>query len=134
MNFQTVTLHMPVPVYQRAQRTAEVLRRPMEEIIVETLRVALPSLDDVPPEMASELATMSAWSDDELWGAANSVMPAKQQTRLRILSATQQKRSLNLDATRELNDLRQAYGQVTLRKAQAYALLRQRGLYSFASK
>lgn len=134
MNFQTVTLNMPVPVYQRAQRAAEALRRPMEEIIVETLRVALPPLDDVPPEMVSGLAAMSAWSDDDLWKTASGVMSTKQQNRLRKLSATQQKRSLNLNETKELNELRQAYGQFTLRKAQAYALLRQRGLYSFASQ
>jgi hypothetical protein len=134
MNFQTVTLNMPAPVYQRVQRAAEALRRPMEEIIVETLRVALPPLDDVPPDMVSELAAMSAWSDDDLWKTASGVMSAKQQNRLRKLSAAKQKRSLNLDETRELNELRQAYGQVTLRKAQAYALLRQRGLYSFASQ
>lgn len=134
MNFQTVTLNMPVPVYQRAQRVAEALRRSMEEIIVETLRVALPPLDDVPPEMVSGLAAMSAWSDDDLWKTASGVMSTKQQNRLRKLSATQQKRSLNLDETKELNELRQAYGQFTLRKAQAYALLRQRGLYSFASQ
>lgn len=134
MNFQTVTLNMPVPVYQRALRAAEALRRPMEEIIVEALRVALPPLDDVPPEMVSGLAAMSAWSDDDLWKTASGVMSTKQQNRLRKLSATQQKRSLNLDETKELNELRQAYGQFTLRKAQAYALLRQRGLYSFASQ
>jgi len=132
MNFQTVTLNMPAPVYQRAQRAAEALRRPMEEIIVETLGVALPPLDDVPPEMVSELATMSALPDDALWKAARGVMPTKQQTRFRTLSAAQQKRSLNRNEKQELNELRQEYGRVMLRKAQAYALLRQRGLYSFA--
>lgn len=133
MTIQTVTLSMPEAVYQRAKRAAEVLRRPLEEVIVETLSVVLPPLDDVPPETAQELSAMGELADDKLWAVARGVMAAKKQARLRALSAAQRDRSLTRVEVRELDELRREYGRVTLRKAQAYALLRERGLYSVAA-
>jgi hypothetical protein len=130
MTFQTVTLKMPTPVYRRAQNAATALRRPMEEVLVDTLSVALPPLDDVPQEMVSELAAMIALSNEALWKIARSVMPTKKQTILRSLSRARRKRELPPPETRKLRELQQEYGRITLRKAQAYALLHHRGLYS----
>ncbi len=130
MTFQTVTLKMPAPVYQRAQRAATALQRPMEEVLVDTLNVALPPLDDVPQEMVSELAAMISLTDEALWHIARSVMPTKRQTMLHSLSSAQRERELTPAETRKLRELQQEYGRFTLRKAQAYALLHHRGLYS----
>jgi len=130
MNFQTVTLRVPNPVYKRVKRAAEALQRPLEEMIVNTLRVAVPPLDDVSPTMAAELAALSSLSEEALWQVARSVMAAKLQTRLHTLSATQRQRRLTVAEEKKINALRQEYGRITLRKAQAYALLHQRGLYS----
>lgn len=130
MTFQTITLNIPARVYQRVQRAAEAVQSPIEKVIVETLDTALPSLDDVPPEMVDELAAMSTLSDKSLWQAARSMMSAKQQARLQRLSALQQERPLKPAEVRQLDGLVNEYGRVTLRKAHAYALLHKRGLYS----
>jgi hypothetical protein len=130
MSFETVTLAMPESIYRRVKRSAEALRRPPEEIIIETLNVALPRVDDVPLEMAEELAAMRALPDEKLWNIARSMMPTKQQARLRALSAAQRERALTPAELQKLDDLLQEYGRITLRKAQAYALLHQRGLYT----
>lgn len=130
MNFQTVTLNIPSRVYWRAQRAAEAVRRPVERVIVETLDTALPSLDDAPPEMIDELAAMHTLPDKNLREVARSIMPAKQQARLRRLSVAQQERPLKPAEVRELDELVNEYGRVTLRKAHAYALLHKRGLYT----
>ena len=130
MNFQTVTLNIPSRVYWRAQRAAEAARRPVERVIVETLDTALPSLDDAPPEMIDELAAMHTLPDKNLREAARSIMPAKQQARLRRLSVAQQERPLKPAEVRELDELVNEYGRVTLRKAHAYMLLHKRGLYT----
>lgn len=127
MTFQTVTLNIPSRVYWRAQRAAEAVRRPIERVIVETLDTALPSLDDAPPEMVDELAAMSTLPDKNLWEVARSIMSAKQQTRMRRLSAAQQDRPLKPAEVRELDELMNEYGRVTLCKAHAYALLHKRG-------
>jgi hypothetical protein len=134
MTFQTITLNIPSRVYWRAQRAAEAVRRPIERVIVETLDTALPSLNDAPPETVNELAAMHTLSDKNLWEAARSIMPAKQQARMRRLSAAQQERPLKPTEVRELDELMNEYGRVTLRKAHAYALLHKRGLYSAAKQ
>ncbi len=130
MTFQTITLNLPTPVYQRVKRAAEATRSPVEEVIVETLDMALPSLNDVPPEMAGELAAMSTLADKTLWEIARQMMPARHQARLRVLSAAQHERSLRPSEVRKLDDLLREYGRITLRKAHAYALLHKRGVYS----
>lgn len=130
MTFQTITLNIPSRVYWRAQRAAEAVRRPIEHVIVETLDTALPSLDDAPTEMIDELAAMHTLPDKKLKEVARCIMPAKQQARLRRLSAAQQERPLKPAEVRELDELMNEYGRVTLRKAHAYALLHKRGLYT----
>ncbi|KAA0230032.1 hypothetical protein KJ068_16690 [bacterium] len=132
MTFQTITLNIPARVYQRVQRAAEAVQSPIEKVIVETLDTALPSLDDVPPEMVDELAGMSTLSVKSLWQAARSIMSAKQQARLRRLTALQRERPLKPAEVRQLDGLVNEYARVTLRKAHAYALLHKRGLYSAA--
>lgn len=129
----TVTLKLPKRVYRRAQQAAEATRRPVEKLIVDALDLALPPIDDAPPEMADELAAMSTLPDKALWEIARSVMPTRQQARLRALSAAQHERALKPAEVRRLDDLLQEYGRVTLRKAHAYALLHKRGLYSPAN-
>jgi hypothetical protein len=133
MTFQTITLRVPNTVYQRAKRTAEALQRPVDKTIIDTLRVALPALDDVPLEMTNDLAAMSTFSDETLWEIARSVMPVKSQTRLRALATAQRERSLTRTKLQKLDELRREYGRITLRKAHAYSLLRERGLYSHAN-
>jgi len=130
MTFQSITLNMPEQVYRRAKRAAEALQRPIEEVILDTLNAALFPVDDVPPEMEGELAAMTGLPDEALWNAARNVIPPRRQSRLRALSKTQQKRLLKTSEKSELDELRKEYGMMTLRKAHAYALLRQRGLYS----
>lgn len=130
MVFQSITLNMPEQVYRRAKRAADALQRPIEEVILDTLNAALFPIDDAPPEMEGELATMSGLPDEALWNAAQNVMPAIRQSRFRALSEAGGKRLLKTSEKSELDELRKEYGMMTLRKAHAYALLRRRGLYS----
>lgn len=133
MTFQTITDTLPTRVYRRVKHTAEATQSPVEKIIVEALDMALPSIDDAPPEMADELAAMTTLPDKALREIARSVMPVKQQARLRALSAAQHERALKPAEVRKLDALVHKYGRVTLRKAHAYALLHKRGLYSPAN-
>jgi hypothetical protein len=85
---------MPEQIYQCAKCTARALRRPVEEVIVETLKVALSLVDGVPSEMVDEIAAMSTLSDDALWKRARSVLPSGKQARLRALSIKQSEHPL----------------------------------------
>ncbi len=127
MSTQSVTLHLPEAVMRRAQQTARVLRRPLEETLADMLAAALPDVDDAPPDMQADLARMTWLNDQELWTIARSVMSDEQQARMRELSELQTHRPLTADENDALEALRRVYGQITLRKARAYALLSLRG-------
>ena len=45
---ETVTLHLPEPLYRRIQRTAQIMRQPIEDFLLDAVTTALPLLDDLP--------------------------------------------------------------------------------------
>jgi hypothetical protein len=127
MTLQAVTLHLPEPVYQRAKHAADVLKRPVEDLIVDTLTSTLPVLDDVPAEMASEIAAMAHLSDEALQGLATSTLRPERQTLLSELLDKQGRGELAEAEQRELAALMAEYGRSMLRRAKAVALLVARG-------
>lgn len=127
MTVQTVTLMMPEALYQRAKQAAEVLQQPLEEVIVATLASTLPLLDDVPVEMAGELAAMTHLSDEALQGLANNVMLQERQALLHELLDEQGRGQLAEVGQAELAALMAEYGRHMLRRAKAVALLLARG-------
>lgn len=128
MTIQTITLNLPDELYQRAKHAAEALKRPMEEVIIETLGAVWPPLDDVPPEMVGKLSQMSVMSNGELWQAARSAMTVEQQQRLEALNDNQQREGKLLPEERaEQEALLKRYGEIMLTRAHAALLLKQRG-------
>lgn len=127
MTLQSVTLHLPEPVYQRAKHAAEVLQQPVEDLIIDTLTSTLPVLDDVPTEMVSEIAAMTHLSDEALQGLATSTLRPERQTLLSELLDKQGQGELDEAEQRELAALMAEYGRLMLRRAKAVALLLARG-------
>lgn len=127
MAVQSVTLHLPETVMQRARQAANALERPLEEMLSAMLAATLPDVEDAPPDMRADLARMTWLSDQELWAIARSTMTEEQQKRLHYLARLQTQRSLTHKEQEALEFMRQEYGRVTLRKARAYALLSLRG-------
>ena len=127
MTVQTVTLNMPESLYQRAKQAADVLKQPLEDVIVDTLASTLPLLDDVPAEMVGELAAMAHLSDEALQGLANNVMLVERQELLHNLLDEQSRGELDELSQRELAALMAEYGRHMLRRAKAVALLIARG-------
>lgn len=121
----TVTLNLPEPILQRANKAAAVLHRSLEEVLAATLASALPDVEDAPDEMQAELLQMTWLDDRELLNITHAQMPEHEQTQLatlgkRIDQLTDQERQA-------LQALRESYGRITLRKARAHALLSLRG-------
>lgn len=127
MMVQSVTLRLPETVMRRARQTANVLQRPLEELLIGLVTAALPDVEDAPLEVQAELARMTWFSDQELWSIARSTMPVEQQGQLRSLADLQTIRALTPAEQEALDNLRREYGRATLRKARAYALLSFRG-------
>ena len=127
MTAQTVTLQLPSPLYRRANHAANVLQRPLEEILVRTLDTALPPLEEVPAEIRAEVDALDTLSDDALWEVTQSTMLTQQQERFDALLDVQSMRPLTVEEAVELEKLRTEYGRILLCKARAFALLSERG-------
>ncbi|MGE0681578.1 MAG: hypothetical protein AB7P69_11865 [Candidatus Binatia bacterium] len=118
MAVHAVTLELPDEVYKRAQRVAQATRRPLEEVVIEWIR---------PPALV-KLPELERLSDDELIQTARATLPPEHRHRLQELLAVQQQRSLSEDEQREAVALVEQEDFVTLCKAKALFLLKQRGV------
>jgi len=127
MTTQIVTLHLPEVVLQRAKHAADVLQRPMEEVLITMLTAMLPDVEEAPLHLQADLTRMTWLSDQELWNIAHSMMSDEQQQLLQQLTELQTQRPLTSEEQETLEMLRQEYGRITLYKARAYALLSLRG-------
>jgi hypothetical protein len=123
----TVTLRVPDPLYERVQRTAEALKRPFEDVMLEAVAVALPPLSGLPAEMADDLASLTFMNDTALWSVARSTPPPEQSAEMETLLAKKGRGELARSESQRLDQLVRAHEVVTLRRAQAAVLLQRRG-------
>ncbi len=127
MPSQTITLELPDPLYRTVCTLAQVTKRPLAEILQESLAHTLPPLDDVPPAEAEILARMSTMDDAALWQASTVAMPESQQEALHALLDCQSAGELPpADAVR-LQALIDEYGRLLVRQSHAWLLLARRG-------
>lgn len=124
---QTVTLELPESLYQTAHQIAEVTQQPVEAVLQASLAHALPPLDDVPPEEATELAAMALLDDSSLWRESRVIMSAGEQAELTELLKRQGAGELSSADAPRLQALVDTYGRLMVRKAHAWLLLARRG-------
>ena len=118
MPVHAVTLELPDEVYQQAQRVAQATRRSVEEIVSDWIR----------PPAQLQLPELDRLSNDELLQVARDMIPAKHAHRLQELLNAQRQRTLSEAEQREAMALVEQEDFLTLRKARALFLLKQRGV------
>jgi hypothetical protein len=127
MTTQSVTLHLPDGIYRRVRQTAQALQRPLEELLLDAVTTALPLLDDLPPELADDIAALALLNDAALWRAAQSTTPLSDQKQLDLLLDEKSRGTLTDRDQQQLDQLLSEYERVVLTRAQAALLLQQRG-------
>lgn len=127
MSTQTVTIQLPEHLYRSASQLAHTAKRPLAEILQDSLAHTLPPLDDVDPEEAEELARLSLLSDAELWRIAQSNLSPKKQARLDALLLEQSAAELDEAGMEQLHKLQSEYGRLLVRQSHAWLLLARRG-------
>src|ERR671935_2387018 len=85
MTTQEVTLELPEPVYDQIRRAAEKTQRPINDLLLEAVIAAAPSLDAPAGPLRSALAQLAYLNDAALWQAARSTMLPAQRERLEAL-------------------------------------------------
>ena len=125
---ETVTLQLPEETIERYRRGAAMSRKPLEGFLAERIVAgAPPLLEDVPPSLQEEVRGLTDLSDDQLWDVARSRLPAGQQgVYTRLLNKNSDGAITGRERER-MHALGDEARRITLRKAQAYALLSWRG-------
>jgi hypothetical protein len=127
MTTQTITLELPESLYRSARQIAEVTKRPIEEIVQESLTHTLPPLDDVEPDDADILARLSTLDDTGLWGEATKGLSAEEQVELQTLLDQQSAGELTETESVRLSFLMDEYGRLLVYKSHVRLLLARRG-------
>jgi hypothetical protein len=121
------TLTVPEEVYNRAREIAEEQSRPVDEVLVEYLRIFTVPLPILPPDEEAELEALKHLSDDALWTIAREQMADSLQTRMQDLMDKNSLGTITPDEYGELESLVERGQRLMVRKSEAAALLIQRG-------
>jgi len=124
---QTITVKLPESAVRKLQRAAELTHRSVDEILANAIHAVLTAPPDLPPDLADELAAMRLLSDEALWAAVQPSLSPAEEARLKQLNRIAGERPLTQAEAAEQAALLEAYHRSLLRRAQALAILAQRG-------
>ncbi|HNT74865.1 MAG TPA: hypothetical protein PKH77_07590 [Anaerolineae bacterium] len=124
---QTITLTLPEGLYQPLARAAQVMSRPIEDVLLNALQSALPSLEGLPEPLVQELNALELLDNAALQRVLLETVPTAQQQKMEELLHRNQAEGLSLSERERLKNLQNTTNRVMLRKARAAVLLRFRG-------
>jgi hypothetical protein len=127
MGDRTVTVTVPPGLYEHLQQRAQQRQRSIEDEVVLTLVAALPAADALPSDFEATLASLVSLDDESLWRVARSRVADEDASRLADLGDRRQRGGLTDSELREAEDLIQRHDRVMVVRAEAAALLKQRG-------
>jgi plasmid stability protein len=122
-----VTVNLPDSIYGQLKRRAEQTQRSVEDELLEVVAASVPEEAALPSELSAAVAALSLLDDEALWRAARSHLPVTAAARLEALHLQRQHTALSPAEADELSGLVQQYEQAMLVRAQAAALLHERG-------
>lgn len=128
MSHYSVTLPIPDYIYDHARRIAEGTSQSIEAVLLQQLQDAFTApVPDLAPEEQRELEALTSLSDEALWTIAREHMPEDRQVRLHVLMEANSQGMLDDMQRGELEALVVQGQRLSVRKAQAAALLTGRG-------
>ena len=127
MSPQTVTIHLPEAFYERVQRAAQMQQRSLEDFLLDAVITGTPLLDDLPPELAGEMAALVLLNDAGLWLVARRTLSPEKQEQLDTLLHKRGRGELRSEEQPVLDELLSEYERVILARSHAAVLLKQRG-------
>ena len=122
-----IILRVPEDISTRARQIAQTTAQPVEQILLDHLKTLSVPLPVLPPDTQAELAALHYLSDDALWTIAREQMPQDIQTRAHALMDKNSCGVITDEEHAELETLVERGDRLMLRKAEAAALLKERG-------
>jgi len=125
---ETLTIQLPVSAARRLRRVADIARRPVDEVLAETLYATLPPLlEDVPAAFQADLAHLETLPKEALHEQMWALLGPESITRYEILQVILAERRFTKAEQQEWENLRLEADLLMFRKAYAVVLLKWRG-------
>lgn len=123
----SITLDLPETILKQLENTSRTQQRSVGEVIREIVIQNWQSLPRLPDDVEAELAALPSLSDEVLWLLVRSTLTAEEQRALAFLNSAAKTRTLESAETERLETLLALYDRMLVRRAQAAAILQQRG-------
>lgn len=127
MAVQTVTLALPAALYQQLKRRADATLRTVEDELLTVVATAVPASDELPQDLEDAISPLALLNDEALWRAARTRISPEATEHLEELHTKRRREGLSVAETHALTTLIWQYERAMLVRAQAAALLKQRG-------
>jgi len=127
MTQQTVTLNISDRLYRRLRERADQARRSVEDEVLELVASAMPTDDELPPDLIEALTPLPTFSDAALWRVARSRLPAHVSSELEELHFKRQREGLTSAEAERATELARQGDRTMLLRAEAALLLKERG-------
>ena len=101
---KSITLDLPEDLYERVRQVAEQSQRPLERVLVESIRLLF-VLPPTATDVATTLAAMPGYSDAQLWAVVYQRLAWPQSQRLHELSGKNKLEKLTEDEQSEFEHL-----------------------------
>jgi hypothetical protein len=122
-----VTISFPKALYEQLQARATRRQRTLADEVLDVLTGSTPATEMLPDDLERALAQLAHVDDAALWQAARSRMATDAVERLQELNLKRQRAGLSELEQQESDLLVRQYERAMLVRAQAAALLKQRG-------
>ncbi len=127
MRERTVTVTVPEGLYDQLQQRAAQRQRSLEDELVLALAASIPADAGLPVDLSDTLASLAALDDDSLWRMARRRVSDEDAARLAELGDKRQRVGLTGAELREAEELAERHDRILVVRAEAAALLKQRG-------
>ncbi len=127
MTVQPITLNLPEMLYDRLRQRAEQTQRSIEDELLETVATAIPLTEKLPDDLSEAISHLHLLDDQALWRAAQSHLSVEVAAEMERLHLKRQREGLTENETQTLDKSVYQYERAMLVRAQAAALLKQRG-------
>jgi hypothetical protein len=125
---EVLTVRLPATAVRRLRRVAEISRRPVDDVVADSLRTSLPPLlEDVPTAFRQDLAVLETLPTAELWQQMRAQIDPERLKRYDELLEVNSAAGLDVAGQRELAAVRAEADRLMFRKAYAAVLLKWRG-------
>lgn len=127
MSTQTLTVNLPDTLYRQVARRAARMHSSLEDELIAVVAAALSTTAELPANTLDAMAQLAYLNSAELWAAAQMKVAPAENERMQTLLFKRQRESLTQAEQTEAEQLLQRAEHVMLVRAQAIALLRERG-------